>query len=254
MSSNHTVLAALDDSEAAAGVAQVARRLGALLGCTVAAIHVREDGGRTAAAAGRFVGLDVRTLEGDVIATLVAHAGPDTIIVLGSSDRPRIGDPVGHVARALMTQLADPIVLVPPGATMDEPAATLLVPMDGSTVSRRTLDTVLAVVDGAPCDLTALHVLDDARLPPFGDQVHLEAEAWAREFQDRHCTGAVHLEIRVGAPPEQILRVADEQHAALIVVGWSRHYEPDRARTLRELMTHSVRPLLLLPADGAARA
>lgn len=251
MTSARVVLAALDDSEAAAAVARVARRLGTLLDREVRALHVRENGGSTAAAAGQFVGLDVDTIEGEVIATLARSADPDTIVVLGSTDRPRIGDPVGHVARALMTRLADPIVLVPPGAQMDERSSTLLIPMDGSSVSRHTLDAVSTIVGGAGCELTALHVLDDDRLPPFGDQIHLEAEAWAREFRDRHCTAAVHLEIRVGAPPEQILRVAEEQHAALIVVGWSRHFEAGRARTLRELMLHSTRPLLLLPADGA---
>lgn len=249
---DRTVIGALDDSSAARSVARVTRVVAEMLRARPRALHVAENGGRTAQAAAAAEDLELETREGDVVDVLIAAAEDADVIVLGSTDRPRTGEALGHVARELMVRVPTPVVLVPPMTQVHPGSATMLVPLDGTPQSSPAFQRTCALIGTAACDVTALHVFDDQRLPAFGDQVHHETEAWLSEFTHRHCDASipVHLELRVGRPADQVLTVAAEQHAALIALGWNQHLDPGRALTLRELIGHSNTPLLLLPIEG----
>jgi nucleotide-binding universal stress UspA family protein len=246
------IIAALDNSEAALTVAQTAAALGALLHRPARAIHIREDGTRTANAAAERCGLPFEARDGAVIEALLDAAAHAAIMVLGSKDRPAPGDPIGHVARALMVQVATPIVVIPPGTVLHAHPPAVLIPIDGSDTSAPTLDSTLALFGEADCARTAMFVFDEPRLPAFADHAHHETEAWTREFQRRHLgsTDLIDIELRVGSPVEQVLEVAAEQHATLIAVGWSQHLDPGRAHNVRALIERSSVPLLLLPVGS----
>lgn len=248
------VLAALDNSLTAQHVAEVARRLGDLSGADVHAIHVSEDGARTARAAADQAGLTLELREGvvgDVLADVARHAD---VVVLGSRDRPQVGEPIGHIARDLIMRVATPVLLVPPTLDLRGVEATMLIPLDGSEACGDVFTRATTLVDPRRCSIVGVYVFEDAHLPAFADQVHHEAHAWTETFLRRHCgsTEALHLELRVGHPADQVLRVAHEQHAMFIAIGWSQELTPGRAHTVRALLAQTTIPLLLFPVPTHA--
>jgi nucleotide-binding universal stress UspA family protein len=65
------------------------------------------------------------------------------------------------------------------------------------------------------------------------------------------CTEAVTLLRRLGVPADDVVAVARETHADLIVLAWSQDLAPGRARVVSETLAHSDVPVLLLPVDQA---
>lgn len=243
------VVAALDDSDAATAVAAVTRAIATVLGTPAHAIHIRENGGRTARAVAESAQLPYEVHEGNVVDLLVGRARVGDLIVLGSQDRPRPGIPFGHIARQVMTRCDTPIVIVPPNPIRVEAEPVLLIPLDGTVDSAPTLHAVCEIFHDARCDVVTLYVFEDETLPPFGDHTQYETEAWLSEFVARHCESApdVHVEVRVGNPIDHVLAVADDHHASYIVVGWKRRLEPGHARVLQGLLERSHVPFVLVP-------
>ena len=73
------VIAALDNSAAAGSVLATAKKLGAVFGAEIDAVHVGEDGDRIAAAAAAGAGLQLRRLDG---------AGSDHVATEAGGRRP----------------------------------------------------------------------------------------------------------------------------------------------------------------------
>jgi nucleotide-binding universal stress UspA family protein len=110
-------------------------------------------------------------------------------------------------------------------------AAKILVPVDGSTTSARTLERIVALRERFPQELTLLHVVDVDRLayrmiPDF--QVEMirnnarmaGAELLAGRVRILEEAGfTVVSRLEVGAPRELILRVANEDGFQLVVIG-----------------------------------
>ena len=57
----------------------------------------------------------------------------------------------------------------------------------------------------------------------------------------------VRLELRVGAPEEHLLDVADQVGADLIVLGWRQDLAEGHAAVVREAVTRARVPVMLLP-------
>lgn len=243
------VVAALDDSDAATPVAAVTQAIASVLDAPAHAIHIRENGGRTARAVANSAGLPYEEHEGNVVDVLVGRARAGDLVVLGSQDRPRPGIPVGHIARNVMTRCKAPLVIVPPNPIPVTTAPVLLIPLDGTVDSAPTLHAVCELFHDARCDVVSLYVFEDATLPPFGDHTQYETEAWLSEFVARHCQSSpdVHVEVRVGNPIDHVLAVAEDHHASYIVVGWKRRLEPGHARVLQGLLERSHVPFVLVP-------
>jgi nucleotide-binding universal stress UspA family protein len=110
-------------------------------------------------------------------------------------------------------------------------AAKILVPVDGSTTSARTLERIVALRERFPQELTLLHVVDVDRLayrmiPDF--QVEMirnnarmaGAELLAGRVRILEEAGfTVVSRLEVGAPRELIVRVANEDGFQLVVIG-----------------------------------
>jgi nucleotide-binding universal stress UspA family protein len=242
-----TVIAALDDSAIASTVLHNALCLARTINAALKVLHVRENGGRTARALAVAARVEYEEVEGDVTDTLTQHANePETAaMVLGLRQRPGGARPAGHVARAVATRTSAPIVLVPPEARHHRAFARVLIPIEASISGQRTLGHTLAFLSDA--EVIALHVIDDANLPRFSDQVQHETGAWMDEFRARFCASGhdVHLELRVGDAAAQILALADERDIHLIALDWSQRLALGHAIVVQTLMEASRIPILL---------
>lgn len=118
---------------------------------------------------------------------------------------------------------------------MSEAALNLLVPVDFSECSRRALAWAFDYAQRAPCDVHLVHVVErhltlkdlvevsaDSLREELGEIAEVarrELAAMAPTAEARAAVGAVHHHIAVGKPATEILRVADDVGADLIVMG-----------------------------------
>jgi len=163
--------------------------------------------------------------------------------------------PLGHVASALLTQVAPPLVVVPPTASAIVRLRRMLVPLDGTVSTADRARIAIDLATSAGIEAVILHVCAEDEMPMFSDQPQHETRAFAHEFIEHYVPAApVSLELRVGPPADEILAAAEALEVDLIAIGWRQILEPGHARVVKELLAHSHVPLLLLPigpADGA---
>lgn len=249
------VIAAIDDTPAAAPVLATARALARLFGAKVEAVHVRTDGYTTAAEAAAAAGIRLDALGGDVVESLIAiGARPDvSTLVLGTREAPSATRPLGSTAIELIGGVEKPVLLVPPRAPALERIRTVLLPLEGTPETSLAPAVVLELAHDAAVDVLVLHVLDATSLPLFTDQPQHETEAWTTEFLARYCPRglrSVRLALRVGEPDETIVRVAEESGADLIALGWNQRLAPGRAAIVRTVLERGRLPILLIPAGA----
>jgi hypothetical protein len=246
------LLAAIDNSAVARHVLETANAVAPLYGATVDAIHIREDGDRTAQAAAAATGLELRELPDDVVDKLIETGREDDVVglVIGTRAGPLARRPLGHVALDLLVAVRKPLVLVPPHTAIPFRLRRVLVPLDGTTAAAAALTRTVDLAGDFEVEVDVLHVHDEASLPLFSDQPQHETESWAREFLARYCptVDLARLHVRVGRPGEHVLHVANEMRADMIALGWGQDLSPGRAAVVREALERSPRPILLVPA------
>jgi nucleotide-binding universal stress UspA family protein len=245
------VLAAIDNSAAARPVLASAAALADLLGAGLEAIHIREDGHRTAQAAARAAGLPLRLAAGPVVPALqeAGQAADVAALALGVRALSAGRRPAGHVALQLAATLPKPILVVPPHSTAPKKLNRILVPLDAEPTTAAALAETLELAGRRQLDVVVLHVHNHASLPAFSDQPQHELAAWGEEFLRRHCPNPdlVRLEVRVGVPGQHVLSVAKEIGADMIALGWAQELGAGRAAIVREALERSSIPLLLIP-------
>lgn len=252
------VLAALGNDSAARPVAATAGRLAGLLDASPDAVHVREDGQRTAEASASVGGMPLRTLSGPALAALAAESRHADVlaVVLGTRAVADGDGPAGSTALSLITRIRKPVVVVPPTTPHAGRIERLLVPLDGTQASSQALAQTIRLAGTAGVEIIVLHVHEKARVPSFSDHVEHEAPAWSAEFLARYCPvppGDVRLELRVGAPSEHVVDVAARLDVDLVALGWSQNLAPGHAAVVREALARSPVPVLLVPvADEQA--
>jgi nucleotide-binding universal stress UspA family protein len=251
------VVAAIDSSAAAQPVLATAAAMAALLGAELEALHVREDGDLAPRAQAGAAGVPLRTVRGPTVPSLVEAAKPADVVtmVLGARGTPAGRRPAGHTALEVATVLSKPLVIVPPSLAHPGRLLRLLVPLDGSAATAAALRGTIEFARGCALEVVVLHVQDEASLPPFEDQPQHETAAWASEFVARHCPcppEELQLELRVGSPPDYVVRVAEEADVDLVALGWSQDLSEGRAAVVRETLAKSAVPVLLVPV-GARR-
>lgn len=250
------VIAAVDNSAAAAPVIATAVRVAELYDATLLALHVREDGVEAAAAAARAAGVELETATGSPAEALVAAARQPAVrsLVLGARGTPGGRRPVGSTALDLITSVGKPVVIVPPDIAHPGRIDSVLVPLDGTRSSAAALAGTIELARGSGVEVVVLHVHEEERLPAFGDHLQHEARAWAEEFIARNCPvppEEVKLELRVGVPHEHVLDVAGTRGVDLVALGWSQKLAGGRAAVVRETLARSAVPVLLVPAAAA---
>lgn len=246
------VIAALDNSVAAAPVLAAATDLARLLGTEVEAVHVEDDGRRTPEAVAAAAGLPLRMLSGATVEALVGAAAAEEVValVIGARRTPAGARPVGTTAFAVMRSLVKPLLVVPPDTVRGDDLRSVLVPLEGTVSTSLAPRSIMKLAHAAQLDVVVVHVRDEESLPAFTDQPQHETSAWGHEFLARYCPGgigAVRLEVRVGVREQGILRAAEENDVDLIALGWSQELAANRAPVVRAVLERSRVPVLLIP-------
>jgi len=240
------VIAAVDDSAIAAAVLGCAHPLAELLGAQVEAVTVTDAHGETAAATAARAGVPFRAVPGDPLAVLVSLADEGDVIafVVGQRSHPGTG-PTGHLALGLAAAVLQPVLVVPAGAAVPSRFHRVLVAMAGVPGRGRQLGRALRLVSTEDLELIVLHVDDESSLPLFSDHAVYDTEAYAEEFLARFVPGtrAARLELRVGSPVEEVLRLCEAERPDAIAMGWPH----DHAGVVpQRVLERSPAPVLLV--------
>ena len=170
----------------------------------------------------------------DVRAEILAEAGAfhADLIVLGSHGRsgwPRLF--LGSVADAVLRQAPCPVLVVPPHAreTVDVPFQRIVCPVDFSPASSCAVNYAVTLAQEGDAAITLVHSIDIApELREYAlwariDVNAIRAVALKRlrdlvpESARNYCT--IHTELTEGRPHRDVLRLAAEYQADLIVMG-----------------------------------
>jgi nucleotide-binding universal stress UspA family protein len=244
------IIACIDNSAAAQPVLAVARSIAGVFGAQVEAVHVAEDGDRTARAVTSALGVRLLVLRGDPLDQLVAHCGDDDVVAVAVGVRGhRTGArPAGHLALALANHIDQPVLMVPPDVVAPDEVHRVLIAMEGTGRNARNLKRVVELAADAQVELIVVHVDDEGSIPSFSDQVQHETDAYAQQFLGRYLHGApeARLEMRIGTPADEILDAVESEHPDLLALGWPQSDDPERGAVARDLLDRSNVPMLLV--------
>jgi nucleotide-binding universal stress UspA family protein len=247
------VIAAIENSLAARPVLVTAAAVADVLGGSVEALHIADDGGHTAQASAEQAGVALRQLPGDPVERIIEQASAADVVavVLGARERAS-GRRTGHIPRAVADGVDRPVIVVPPGIDPSARIHRVVIAMEGTAAKARSLKSAVEVAAGADLELIVVHVDDEESIPSFSDQAAHETDAYASEFLARYLHGVekVRLELRVGVPADEILGVGET--ADLIAVGWPQHATGDRGAVAREVLDRSRVPVLLVALGEGA--
>jgi nucleotide-binding universal stress UspA family protein len=252
------VIAAVTADACARPVLDTAAGLADLLGATVVALHVREQGVPTPKRLAEAAGVELCEVSGPPIPQIVTAAKQPDIaaLVLGARGAHADPGPAGHTALQVITQLAKPVVVVPPRAHPRRRLARILVPLEGTAESSRALDDTIRLAHRHQLEVLVLHVHSPATVPAFSDHEPHATRAWDQEFINRHLPAPhdrVRLLRRLGEPAEDVIAVARETSADLVVLAWSQELGESRAHVVSGTLARSDVPVLLLPVPLAHR-
>jgi nucleotide-binding universal stress UspA family protein len=192
-------------------------------------------------AAHAHLAIDPQAVEGDPAREIIAEAASADLIVMGTHGRSGFERLVlGSVAETVLRKAPCTLLTIPPAAvhaagTVPVLLRSIVAAVDFSEVSMRALNEAACLAAEADAHLTALHVIEvPEHLALWIDRVDGigHVRAWA-EAAARHMGAAIGPETReyarvdqrveTGKAYREILRVADEQHADLIVLGAHGH-------------------------------
>ena len=206
--------------------------------------------------------------EGHAAEEILAEAEHADLVVLGTHGRSGLEHVVlGSVAEKVVRKAVCPVMTIPPTA----PDATAAVPdlfhhivagVDGSDASLDALMFAVSLAEEADAHLTVLRVVDLPReLAEWASQSP-EGQAYAERWKASVMTRLHHLvpesarryshvdeRVEPGRPAEKILRLANEQHAGLIVIGARGHPTLSRmlfGSTAQDVVRRAACPVLTL--------
>ena len=273
------VLVALDGSPAAATALPMARTIAARLDAAITILHSATVPVPVADLRQRL-GLDRMDVEvlqvqapndASAAGILQAGAAPEVALLVltthgrSVSDGPRLG----RVAEAVAAGSAGPLLLVVP-QTVPAPSAArpalrrLLLPLDGTPTTATALRPAIALASQLGASLDVLYVVDpdqadsiepgSVRVPYYLDQPQHEWPALERRVIDELCTVyakcppevPVGMVLRYGPIGDAIVRCAADHHDDLIVLVRRSRLEPGHAQVLREVLSQTSCPILLL--------
>ena len=228
---------------------------------------------KAAEAAG--VRLTVRVQHGDPAALVALHAQAREadLVVVGTHRRFGIGRlREGSVAERVMLQAAVPLLIVPAAedaAASSGPLDRILVAVGFDAAAQRAIDHAVAVAGEKGSQVTVVHVVPGTSRPVLRHayragaveyQQQLVSDAWNRlqHLMSRSpAASRVRARVTTGEPSAEIVRVADEIDAHVIVAGVARRSALSRAvlgDTVRRLIRAAGRPVLAVPAAASQSA
>jgi nucleotide-binding universal stress UspA family protein len=246
------VLAAVESDDCAQPVLNTTIALANLFEGTAVALHVRENGPGGPRAQAAAAGVQLRDTAGDPIGEIVAAArAPDVVaLVLGARGVHGGPRPAGHTALEVITRVSKPVAVVPPRARMPQQLTRILVPLEGTKESSFALEETVELAHRRQLEILALHIHSPATVPAFSDHEPHGTVAWEHEFLTRYIPiphERVKLLRRLGVPADDVIAVAHDTSAELIVLAWSQKLSAGRARVVSETLARSEVPVLLIP-------
>lgn len=249
------VIAAIDGGSLTPAVCMTASTFAHTFGADAEVLHVRDDGaeGRPAPHAH---GLPVHLAEGHAIdAILAASRAADVLaVVLGARGRRHAALPVGHTVLGVLLGTTKSVVVVPPRATAPEGRIRrIFVPLEDDPGSAGAVENVVRTFRERSTEVVVVHVFDDVDPLRFADRPSRDASLWGAEFLLRSRQPAAGLRLTRGAASVGVAEVTQSDGADLLVVSWSRNFDPGRAAVVRRLLDDAPVPVLLVPVDGDLR-
>ena len=228
-----------------------ARRVLAVAAPGVAGETVRNVAAAVAGALGAAV--ELRPVPTPLLADGSDAARGDVLAALAAGDVAGIvvDGPVGDagVAMNFAAAIECPVVFVPRTTAVPFALRRVLVPLDGTRQSTDAIARAARFVGDSGADVIVLHCLYEASVPRFEDRPQYDTGDWIREFTARlrGAFGKARLEVRTGSPADRAIDLCESASADLVLLGWSRHPAPSRARTVRAILERSAVPVALLP-------
>jgi nucleotide-binding universal stress UspA family protein len=247
-----TVLAALASDACAQPVLNTAIALADLFDGTAVALHIRENGPGSPRAQAAAAGVELREAAGDAVEEIVAAARDADVagLVIGARGMHGGPRPAGHTALEVITRVSKPVAVVPPRARMGKQLTRILVPLEGTSESSFALEETVGLAHRHQLEILALHIHSPATVPAFSDHEPHGTLAWEHEFLTRYIAiphERVKLLRRLGIPADDVVAVAHDTGAELIVLAWSQKLSAGRARVVSETLARSEVPVLLIP-------
>lgn len=189
-----------------------------------------------AAAKAAGVRFKIRIESGDPASVILrtANAGRAGVIVLGASERTGFDRfRFGSVAETVAVEAAQPVLVIPAGTTTDPGAGfrSIVVAVDLSDGSTDAVAAALSMA-GPNTRVTVVHVIPGVPMPGAPRYMYhlmepeyqrrLAQDAWRRMpemIPAKRSAPRVHTRVATGDPTAEILRVARESDADLILVG-----------------------------------
>lgn len=216
----------------------------------------------------KTVPVECRVAEGHVASEILAEASTADFVVLGTHGRSGFERlMLGSVAEKVLRRATCPVLTIPPAATDATSAAPdlfhrIVVGVDLSDASLHPLEHALSLAQEADAHLTVLRVVEIpgelAEWASHSGEGQGYVERWKaaaltrlRQMIPDAARAYCHVEerVEVGQPYREILRIAAEGHAGLIVIGAHGHGLLDRmffGSTAQHVVRQAVCPVLTL--------
>jgi len=273
MSDDLVILVPLDGRAAALPALSVAKVFAELEGAPVRILHVTEQALPAAELARRLGlgamsprGAGVESRTGEPAAAILAAARDlrARLIVLCLHTAPGSpADAVGATALAVLRGASCPVILVNPTRALgDWRLRKVLLPHEGTPATSDAVKPGAELARRAGAELLVLVVaatggpVPQARgsiaSPFYLDQPQHEWPAWAGEFIERLACVCPLDDLRVrlllgrGTPSSEILRVAREEAADLIILAWKGEWAPEHAETLKAVVREATCPTMVV--------
>jgi len=193
------------------------------------------------AAEAEGVTLRVSVQHGDPAGVIMLHANarPFDLVIVGTHQRIGMGRlREGSVAERVVQGVASPVLIVPAvsndgGNVAMAPFGRVVCATDFESASNAAIDMALPIAQKAGGRLTLVHVINGVspestsryawhfKVPEYHRL--LAADAWRRLQEaippEARKSGSVHARVVTGTPSDEIVRIADEAQADLIVMG-----------------------------------
>jgi nucleotide-binding universal stress UspA family protein len=273
MISAATLLVPVERPPHAATALPVARELARLKGAAVSLIHVGveplEPGDLL-----HHIGLSPEDARGlvidqragvaaDAVVREAAARHPELIVMCTPARSDRLLHPFGSVAGDVLRAAPCPVVLVPRDRGQGSWALhQLVLPHDGTPTSAAAIAPTVDLASRAGADLVVLHVSTPGSkrpsepgtfvTPRYLDQPHHGWPLWTREFLDRvrsfgypTIIEKIRLVVAHGEADAAILEFAERNATDLIALAWRGGVAPERARTMRRVISEASCPVIV---------
>jgi len=167
----------------------------------------------------------LHTTEGDAAGEIIRHAAElaADLIVMGTHGRGGFDRfTLGSVAEKVLRKAPCPVLTLPPGATRRAVVEyrSILCPVDFSPSSERSVEFALSLARNGQATVTVLHVIETVDEDVDGRPHATEAEALHSLVATRvQPSDRVTELLAIGKPHREILQVANDCRADLIVIG-----------------------------------